>query len=289
MCLTCWVCPEQETVEFIEHCGKFDHVAHPGCNMVCGICGHSSAGSLSLRVQQLDVRCETKTRDNVFVTLVVSVQYQVQKEALWDAFYKLTDSRQQISSYIFDVVRATVPKMNLDDVFLEKEEIAKDIKNELTKSMGSYGYLIIHALVNDIEPAHKVKEAMNDINAARRQRVAALERSEAEKVAVVKAAEAEAEAKFLQGQGVARQRQAIIAGLRDSVKDFDTLPGISSKDVLEIMLMTQYFDMLREMGMSNRSSTIFLPHAPGAMQDISSQIRNAFMEGSLAANSANKA
>lgn len=270
---------------FIEHCGKFTKIAHPGCNCVCGVCGMASAGTLSLRVQQLDVRCETKTKDNVFVTLVISVQFQVQKESLWDAFYKLTDVRQQLSSYIFDVVRATVPKMNLDDVFIEKEEIARDIKDELTKSMTSYGYLIIHALVNDIEPAHKVKDAMNEINAARRMRVAALERSEAEKVAVVKAAEAEAEAKFLQGQGVARQRQAIITGLRDSVKDFDELPGISSKDVVELMLITQYFDMLREMGASSRSSTIFLPHAPGGISDISTQIRSAFLEGSAGAES----
>uniref|UniRef100_A0A6T8R3H4 Band 7 domain-containing protein n=1 Tax=Chlamydomonas leiostraca TaxID=1034604 RepID=A0A6T8R3H4_9CHLO len=281
MCMSCCVCPEQETVAFIESCGKFDKVAYPGCNVIWPCCGQASAGTLSLRVQQLDVRCETKTKDNVFVTLVVSVQYQVQKENVYDAFYKLTDSRQQISSYIFDVVRATVPKMNLDDVFVEKEEIAKDIKEELTKSMSTYGYLIIHALVNDIEPAAKVKEAMNDINAARRMRVAALEKAEAEKVAVVKAAEAEAEAKYLQGQGIARQRQAIIAGLRDSVKEFTETSDVSAKDVLELMLITQYFDMLKDVGMSNRASTIFLPHTPGALSDISQQIRGVFMEASV--------
>ncbi|KAJ9521838.1 hypothetical protein QJQ45_024695, partial [Haematococcus lacustris] len=231
-----------------------------------------SVGALSLRVQQLDVRCETKTKDNVFVTLVISVQYNVSKENVYDAFYKLTDSRQQISSYIFDVVRATVPKLELDSVFLEKEEIAKGIKEELTKSMTGYGYMILHALVNDIEPAPKVKDAMNEINAARRQRVAALERAEAEKVAVVKAAEAEAEAKFLHGQGIARQRQAIIMGLRDSVKEFDNMSDVSSKDVLELMLITQYFDTLREIGMSNKTSTIFMPHNPSAMSDISAQI-----------------
>lgn len=282
MVLFC-ICPEQETVEFVESCGKFEKVAYPGFNCIIPCMGQVSAGSLSLRVQQLDVRCETKTKDNVFVTLVVSVQYQVQKENVYDAFYKLTDSRQQISSYIFDVVRATVPKMNLDDVFVEKEEIAKDIKDELTKSMGSYGYLIIHALVNDIEPALKVKEAMNDINAARRMRVAELEKAETKKVAVVKAAEAEAEAKFLQGQGIARQRQAIIAGLRDSVKEFTETSDVSAKDVLELMLITQYFDMLKDVGASNRASTIFLPHSPGALGDISHQIRNMFMEGNVGA------
>ncbi|KAL6753449.1 band 7 family-domain-containing protein [Haematococcus lacustris] len=285
-CFQCFACPEQETVQFIETCGKFSSVAQPGCNFICGPCGQVSVGALSLRVQQLDVRCETKTKDNVFVTLVISVQYNVSKENVYDAFYKLTDSRQQISSYIFDVVRATVPKLELDSVFLEKEEIAKGIKEELTKSMTGYGYMILHALVNDIEPAPKVKDAMNEINAARRQRVAALERAEAEKVAVVKAAEAEAEAKFLHGQGIARQRQAIIMGLRDSVKEFDNMSDVSSKDVLELMLITQYFDTLREIGMSNKTSTIFMPHNPSAMSDISAQIRNAFVEGSVGAKHA---
>lgn len=285
-CLSCCVCPEQESVAIIECCGKFSKVAHPGCNPLCGMCGQSVAGVLSLRVQQLDVRCETKTRDNVFVTLVISVQYQVQKDSVWDAFYKLTDSRQQISSYIFDVVRASVPKMNLDDVFEAKEEIAHTIKEELAKAMTGYGFLIIHALVTDIEPAHKVKEAMNEINAARRMRVAAAETAEAQKVTLVKAAEADAEAKFLQGQGMARQRQAIIAGLRDSVKDFgDAVDGVSSKDVMELMLITQYFDMLRDIGSTNRASTLFLPHSPGGIGDIGSQIRNAFMQSQAASKS----
>mmetsp|Transcript_15257 Transcript_15257/g.26430 ORF Transcript_15257/g.26430 Transcript_15257/m.26430 type:complete len:286 (+) Transcript_15257:127-984(+) len=279
---TCCLCPEQETVAFIETCGKFSHVASPGFNFVCGCCGQGSAGSLSLRVQQLDVRCETKTKDNVFVTLMVSVQYQVQKDAVYDAFYRLTDSKQQISSFIFDVVRATVPKMDLDDVFTEKERIAGDIKENLTKSMSGYGYHILHALVNDIEPAIKVKEAMNDINAARRMRVAALEKAEALKTTAIKQAEAEAESKYLQGQGLARQRQAIITGLRDSVKEFDALPGVTPKDVLDLMMITQYMDTIRELGATSKTNTIFLPHNPGAVGDLSSQIRNAFLEGNAA-------
>lgn len=283
-CLFPFACPEQETVAVIETCGKFSNVAYPGFNCVPVCCGAMVAGQLSLRVQQLDVRCETKTLDNVFITLVISVQYQVQKEAIYDAFYKLTDSRQQISSYIFDVVRATVPKMNLDDVFVEKEQIALDIKSELTKAMSGYGYLIIAALVNDIEPAPKVKAAMNEINAARRLRVAALETAEANKVTVVKQAEAEAESKFLQGQGIARQRQAIIAGLRDSVKDFSgNIEGIDAKSVLELMLITQYFDTMKEIGASSKSNTVFLNHAPGNMADVSQQIRSAFLEASAGA------
>ena len=196
--------------------------------------------------------------------------------------------------------------MNLDDVFEAKEEIAGNIKEELSKAMSGYGFSILHALVTDIEPAIKVKEAMNEINAARRHRVAAAEKAEADKVTRVKAAEAEAESKFLQGQGMARQRQAIISGLRDSVQDFSSaIPGIQSKDVsdafralapgyvsscsfhpvflfvqvLDLMLITQYFDTLREIGATNKTSTLFLPHNPAGMGEISSQIRSAFLQG----------
>lgn len=272
-------CPEQETVAVVEQCGKFSYVAHPGFNCVHCYCGQSVAGKLSLRVQQLDVRCETKTLDNVFITLVISVQYQVQREAVYDAYYKLTDSKQQISSYIFDVVRAEVPKMNLDDVFLQKEAIAMSIKEELTKSMTGFGYIIIQALVNDIDPAHKVKEAMNEINAAQRLRQAAYEKAEAHKITLVKAAEADAEAKYLQGTGVARQRQAIVNGLRESVREFaNNIPDVNSKDVLELLLMTQYFDMLRDVGANGKSSTLFLNHSPGAIGNVGQELRNAFMQ-----------
>eukprot|EP00798_Chlamydomonas_sp_ICE-L_P031336 gene31336-6486_t len=249
--------------------------------------------------------------DNVFITLVISVQFQVVKEQVWDAFYKLTDSRQQISSYIFDTVRAAVPKMNLDDVFVEKEKIAVDIMESLTSAMSAYGYQIIAALVNDIEPDSKiiaalvndlepdskiiaalvndiepdskVKNAMNEINAARRLRVAALEKAEAGKVMVVKAAEAEAESKFLQGQGIARQRQAIVAGFSESIKDFsEHVEGIDPKSVLELMLITQYFDTLKDVGSNVNTNTVFLNSAPGQGGDVSAQMRNAFLESHAA-------
>ncbi|GIL90044.1 hypothetical protein Vretimale_18106 [Volvox reticuliferus] len=280
----CFACPEQETVSIIETCGKFSHIAQPGCNFICCCCGSVVSGTLSLRVQQLDVRCETKTKDNVFVTIVISVQYQVRRDAVFDAYYKLTNSTTQISSYVFDEVRAAVPKLNLDDAYEMKDDIAKSIKDALAKSMEGYGYMIIHVLVNDIEPAHKVKEAMNEINAARRLRVAAAEKAEAEKLSVVKAAEAEAEAKYLQGQGIARQRQAIIGGLRDSVADFQNgVTDISSKEVLQLMLVTQYFDTLRDVGANKHASTVFLNHAPSGVSDIAAQIRNSFMEAQAGA------
>jgi len=276
-------CPAQETVAIVERFGRFNRLAYPGFNCVHCYVGEAVSGKVSLRVQQLDVNCETKTKDNVFVDLVISVQYQVQKDNIYDAFYRLTSPKQQISSYIFDVVRASVPKMNLDDVFLEKEEIARNIKEELTKSMETYGFHIIQALVNDINPAKKVKEAMNEINAAQRLRQAAYEKAEANKVQVVKAAEADAEAKYLSGMGIARQRQAIVNGLRESVKDFQSdVTDLGSRDALELMLMTQYFDVLKEVGANNKSSTVFIPHTPGNISDIGSQIRGAFLQAGAA-------
>jgi regulator of protease activity HflC (stomatin/prohibitin superfamily) len=235
---------------------------------------------LSLRVQQLDVAVETKTRDNVFVTLVVSVQYCVVRESLYDAFYRLTDTREQIKAYVFDVVRSSVPKINLDDVFVQKEEIAASVKDELCKAMSSFGYAILHALVTDIAPDQAVKRAMNEINAAQRMRVAATDKAEAEKIMIVKAAEADAEGKYIARTGIARQRQAIVAGLRESVTSFSQeVSGISSKDVIDMMLISQYFDMLKDVGSHGKASTVFIPHGPGAASDAAAQVRSGMLQG----------
>ncbi|KAL4448951.1 hypothetical protein ABPG77_007668 [Micractinium sp. CCAP 211/92] len=275
----CCTCVDQSSVEVIEQFGKFSRIAYPGFNTVWCCIGERVAGGLSLRIQQLDVRCETKTKDNVFVDVVVSVQYQVIRESLYDAFYKLTDSRSQITSYVFDEVRATVPRMPLDDVFTSKEDIARNVKEELQKSMTAFGFQVLNVLVTDIEPAAKVKAAMNEINAAQRLRLAAYEQSEADKVRIVKAAEADAEAKFLAGQGIARQRQAIIAGLRESVQTFATeVTDVNSRDVMELLLITQYFDTLKDIGLSGKSSTVFMNHSPGTLGDVSNQIRSGFMQ-----------
>jgi regulator of protease activity HflC (stomatin/prohibitin superfamily) len=272
---------DQGTVQVVERFGKYDYFADAGCHFLCCCLGQTSAGYLSLRIQQLDVAVETKTKDNVFITLVVSVQYQVGgKDSYMDAFYKLTDSREQIRAYVFDVVRSSVPKIILDDVFTQKEEIAVNVKSELSKSMNSFGYNIINALVTDIAPDPKVKAAMNDINAAQRQRVAAQDRAEADKIMIVKQAEADAEAKHLAGTGIARQRQAIVNGLRESVMHFrEDVQDIGSRDVLSMMMMTQYFDALRELGSGQNKSTIFVPHNPGAVGDVSNQIRMGFLQG----------
>ncbi|CAL8466533.1 g6069 [Coccomyxa elongata] len=275
----CFACPAQSTVQIIERFGKFNRIARSGCNFVNCFLGECVAGSLSLRVRQLDVRCDTKTKDNVFVRIVVSVQYQVKEDALYDAFYRLTNTNGQITSYVFDVVRAIVPNILLDDVFTAKTEIAKEVKDTLTKSMASFGFMIIETLVTDIEPDPKVRAAMNEINAAQRMREAAIQKAEADKVMVVKRAEASAEAKFLEGQGIARQRQAIIAGLKDSVVNFESsVTDVNSRDVIEMMMITQYFDMLKDVGSSQGNSTIFLNHSPGSIGDMAGEMRNGFMQ-----------
>ena len=294
MVLGCFECPATQTVGIVERCGKFNRVAKPGCNVVLPCIGDSVVANISLRIQQLDVAVETKTSDDVFVRIVVSVQYQVINGQHYNAYYALSEPERrggggarlpalvsvpapvrarvlalvpqplfpsvhpsietsldlhphppsaplrQITAYIFDVVRSTVPKLPLDGVFTSKTEIAQDVRTELAKAMDDYGYAILQTLVTDIDPEQRVKDAMNQINAAQRLRKAAYEKAEADKVSVVKAAEADAEAKFLAGQGIARQRQAIVNGLRESVVLFQgEVADINSKDVLEMMLMTQ--------------------------------------------------
>jgi regulator of protease activity HflC (stomatin/prohibitin superfamily) len=236
-------------------------------------------GRINLRVQQLDVAIDTKTEDNVFVKMIVSVQYFVLPEAVYAAYYKLDDARRQITSYVFDVVRAQVPNIKLDDVFAKKDDIAEAVKVELSHVMEGFGYGIMKALVTDIEPDARVKEAMNEINAAQRMRVAANEKGEAERILKVKLAEGDAQSKALQGRGIADQRQAIVAGLRDSVDEFQrSVPGTTAKDVMNLVLMTQYFDMLKEIGASAKSTAVLIPHSPGNLSSLTDQIRNAMME-----------
>ncbi|AQK52220.1 Hypersensitive-induced response protein 2 [Zea mays] len=286
---------DQSTVAIKETFGKFDEVLEPGCHFLPWCIGKQIAGYLSLRVQQLDVRCETKTKDNVFVNVVASVQYRALADKASDAFYRLSNTREQIQSYVFDVIRASVPKMNLDDAFEQKNEIAKAVENELEKAMSMYGYEIVQTLIVDIEPDEHVKRAMNEINAgniselllsvngtAARLRLAASEKAEAEKILQIKRAEGDAESKYLAGLGIARQRQAIVDGLRDSVLAFsENVPGTSAKDVMDMVLVTQYFDTMKEIGASSKSSSVFIPHGPGAVRDIAAQIRDGQLQASL--------
>lgn len=276
---------EQQSVAIVERFGKFSRSAAPGLHFKIPLIDRIS-GRVNLRVQQLDIPVETKTKDNVFVKVVVSVQYHALEDRIYEAYYKLDNPDQQIRAFIFDVVRAQVPKINLDDVFEKKDDIANAVETELSEMMSSFGYGIVKALVTDIDPDAKVKAAMNEINEAQRLRIAANERGEAEKILKVKQAEGDAQSKALQGQGIADQRTAIINGLRESVDNFQkAVPDVSPAEVMSLLLMTQYFDTLKEIGASDKSSTILLPHSPGYMHDLSEQLRNAIITGNQISHS----
>lgn len=267
----------QQTVGVVERFGRFKRVARAGLNVKVPLIDRV-VGKPSLRIQQLDVEIETKTKDNVFIRCIVSVQYCILGDKVVDAFYKLQNPREQITAYVFDTVRARVPAIILDDVFVKKDDIALAVKQELESVMDDFGYSIIKTLVTDIDPDAKVKTSMNEINAAQRLREAAIQQAEAEKIRVVKAAEAEAESKALQGRGIADQRKAIIDGLKQSVENFNSsVDGTNAQDVMNLVLMTQYFDTLKDIGLSGKSNTIMIPHSPGGMGDISEQMRNAII------------
>jgi len=267
----------QQTVAVVERFGRFKQVAYAGLNIKAPFIDRVIAKP-SLRIQQLDVQIETKTKDNVFIRCIVSVQYCILSEKVAEAVYKLQNPQEQITAYVFDTVRARVPSIILDDVFQKKDDIAQAVKQELDSVMDDFGYSIIKTLVTDIDPDAKVKSSMNEINAAQRMREAAIQQAEAEKIRVVKAAEAEAESKALQGKGIADQRKAIIDGLKISVENFSSsIDGTKAQDVMNLVLMTQYFDTLKDIGLSGKSNTILIPHSPGGMGDISEQMRNAII------------
>ena len=273
---------EQQTSAVIERFGKFRRVAGPGLNLKVPFV-ERVAGRINQRVQQLDVTVETKTLDNVFVHIIVAVQYMVLPSKVYDAFYRLDQPTVQITAYVFDVVRARVPKMELDDVFERKDEVAIAVKEELSGEMDTFGYIIVQALVTDIDPDKKVKESMNEINAAKRLREAAQERGEADKILKVKAAEAEAESKALQGRGIADQRRAIIDGLRESVDQFaQSISGTTPESIMQLVLMTQHYDTVKEIGASSRANTIFVPYTPGGMSDLATQMREALISANAA-------
>ena len=270
------------TVAVITRFGKFLRVADPGLNWKMPYFD-TVTGMVSLRVNQITLTMETKTKDNVFVTIPISVQNRVRPEKVYDAFYKLSDPVAQIKSYVEQVILGHVPGMTLDEVFASQSSIAAAVKLELDADMSTFGYEIVNVLVTDIVPDAKVKSAMNDINAAQREQVAANARGEAEKILVVKKAEAEAESKALQGQGIANQRKAIIEGLQVSIEQFQkVVDGASSRDVMQLVLVTQYFDTLKSIGESDKTNTLFLSHSPGSVKEVSDQI----MESMLVAQSA---
>jgi regulator of protease activity HflC (stomatin/prohibitin superfamily) len=251
---------KQQTSAIVERFGKFESVRTSGLQFKIPLIDRI-AGRINLKIQQLDVIVETKTKDDVFVHLKISIQFQVLEDKVYDAFYKLESPREQITSYIFDLVRAEVPKMILDDVFEKKDDIAHAIKTELKDAMSEYGYDIIKALVTDIDPDASVKEAMNRINAAEREKIAAQHEGDAQRILIVERAKAEAESKRLQGKGIADQRREIARGLEESV---DTLnkAGINPQEASALIVITQHYDTLHAIGSENKSNLILLPNSP---------------------------
>jgi regulator of protease activity HflC (stomatin/prohibitin superfamily) len=272
-------------VAVITRFGKFVRVADPGLNWKWPIID-KVAGRVSLRVNQINLTMETKTKDNVFVTIPISVQNRVRPEKIYDAFYKLSNPMEQIQSYVEQVILGHVPGMTLDEVFASQSGIATAVKQELDVDMATFGFEIVNVLVTDIVPDAKVKSAMNDINAAQREQVAANARGEAEKILVVKKAEAEAESKALQGQGIANQRKAIIEGLQGSIEQFQkTVRDASTSEVMQLVMITQYFDTIKSIGENDKTNTLFLSHSPGAVRDISDQIMQSMLTAEQAKTS----
>ena len=257
---------KQQTAAVVERFGKFLSIRNSGLHIKIPIFDQI-AGRINLKVQQLDVLVETKTKDDVFVKLKISVQFQVVKLNVYDAFYKLESPNDQITSYVFDVVRAEVPKMKLDDVFERKDDIANAVKRELNQAMSNYGYDIIKTLVTDIDPDAQVKSAMNRINAAEREKVAAEYVAEAERIKIVAKARAEAESKRLQGQGIADQRREIARGLEESVEVLNKV-GINSQEASALIVVTQHYDTLQSIGEHTNSNLILLPNSPQAGSDM---------------------
>jgi regulator of protease activity HflC (stomatin/prohibitin superfamily) len=269
-------------VAILTRFGKFLRTAEAGLNWKAPYID-AVAGIVSLRVNQIALTMETKTKDNVFVTIPISVQNRVRPERVYDAFYKLSDPVAQIKSYVEQVILGHVPSMTLDEVFASQSSIASAVKQELDADMAAFGYEIVNVLVTDIVPDAKVKSAMNDINAAQREQVAATARGEADKILVVKKAEAEAESKALQGQGIANQRRAIVEGLQTSIEQFQkAVDGATPRDVMQLVLVTQYFDTLKAIGENDKTNTLFLAHSPGAVKEVSDQILESML---LAQNS----
>ncbi len=263
---------KEQSAVIIERLGKFHKVAGPGINFKIPFID-KKASKQNLRLQQLDILVETKTLDNVFVNTKVSVQYMVVKEKVKEAFYSLNNPTAQISSYIFDEVRAAVPRLDLDDLFSKKDEIAISVNESIAEVMDNYGYAIIKTLITDIDPDSKVKESMNRINAAKRDREATIQEADAKKITIIKEAEAEAEAKRLSGEGIAKQRLEIIRGFKESVEDFQrSLKDVTPNEVMQFVLMTQYFDTLNSIGTNSKNSAILIPHTPGALKDFQEQI-----------------
>ena len=278
---------KQQSAFIVERFGKFQSIRNSGLQLKVPIIDRI-AGRVNLRIQQLDVIIETKTKDNVFVKLKVSVQFKVIQEKVYEAFYKLEYPHDQITSYVFDVVRAEVPKLKLDDVFERKDDVAVAVKRELIEAMTTYGYDIINTLITDIDPDIQVKNAMNRINAADREKTAAEYEAEAGRIRIVAKAKAEAESKKLQGQGIADQRREIARGLVESVDVLNKV-GINSQEASALIVVTQHYDTLQAIGADTNSNLILLPNSPQAGSDMLNNMVASFTASNQVGESMRKA
>lgn len=277
---------KQQTSAIIERFGKFQSIRQAGLQFKIPLIDKIS-GRLSLKIQQLDVTVETKTKDDVFVHLKISVQFQIKRDHVYDAFYKLQNPQEQITAFIFDVVRAEVPRMILDDVFEKKDEIARAIQRDLREAMLNYGYDIVKALVTDIDPDENVKIAMNRINASEREKVAAQFEGDAQRILIVERAKAEAESKRLQGKGIADQRREIARGLEESV-DVLNKAGINSQEASALIVITQHYDTLQSIGGDTNSNLILLPNNPNAASNMLNDMTASLLAANTIQEAANK-
>lgn len=266
---------KSQTAGLIERLGKYHATAHEGLNFKLPFIDRIVVRR-NLKIMQQDIEVETKTKDNVFVRTKVSVQYQIIRDKVHDSYYRLSDPIAQIESYIFDVVRSEIPKLTLDEVFVNKDTVALAVKESLEESMDDFGFMIIKTLITDIDPDEKVKQSMNEINAAERLRDAAMSKAEAEKIGIVMNAEAHAESKRLQGMGMANQRKEIAAGLKASIEDLKQ-SGINNEEVLTILLITQHYDALEAMSKNSHSNTIMVPYSSSSVTGMREQIQEAIL------------
>lgn len=266
---------KSQTAALIERLGKYHATAHEGLNFKLPFIDRIVVRR-NLKIMQQDIEVETKTKDNVFVRTKVSVQYQIIRDKVHDSYYRLSDPIAQIESYIFDVVRSEIPKLTLDEVFVNKDTVALAVKESLEESMDDFGFMIIKTLITDIDPDEKVKQSMNEINAAERLRDAAMSKAEAEKIGIVMQAEAHAESKRLQGMGMANQRREIASGLKSSIEDLKQ-SGINNEEVLTILLITQHYDALEAMSKNAHSNTIMVPYSSNSVTNMRDQIQEAIL------------
>jgi len=273
------VITSQQTVKIVERLGKFHRIAQPGFSLRIPVLDRVVA-TLELRVQSLDANLETKSRDNVFVTAQVSTQYRIDPAQTAQAYYELSDPERQIQAYIADAIRSALPQMDLDEVFEKKDEVARTVQRNLADGMRGFGIIIVNTLITGIDPARDVKDAMNNINAAQRQRIAAQEIAEADRIKVVTRAQGEAERQKLEGKGIADQRQAIVDGLAASFKQLEE-HGMDEQEVLNLLMLNQYMDTLQRLG-EHGPSTIMLNGTPGAMGDLRQQVMEAIVGGNKA-------